>query len=208
MRLQRSDVPRIYALTSAVGGWSLTEIVRRLAAAGLEWIQVREKGRDDLALWRDLALLDRGMLGTARLFINDRVDLALTCGAAGVHLGDRDLPANAARRIAPDLVIGVSTHDREAAVAAAADPAVDYVAVGPIFSSPTKNVRPPLGLEILEQIRPFIDKPVVAIGGIDAANIRDVLAAGADTAAVISSLYLDEAIERNVERLLKATGSP
>jgi thiamine-phosphate pyrophosphorylase len=202
VRLTREHVSRIYALTSDADRIALPEQVQRLDAAGIRWIQVRDKRGDDLHLWNDLQKI-RALQPAAKIFVNDRVDLAFTTAAHGVHLGDHDLPAAAARLIAPDLLIGVSTHDVEQAVAAAADPAVDYVAIGPIFASPTKNVRAPLGLSVITELRRLVDKPIVAIGGITVDNVADLFAAGADSAAVISALFEEGAIERNAARLLE-----
>lgn len=203
MRLQRADVPPLYALTAPLQRLSLVEQVSRLSDAGVRWVQIREKNSCDLVLWRELERL-KAAAPQATLFVNDRTDLALAADVHGVHLGDEDLPASVARGIAPALIIGVSTHDEGQAVAAAEADDVDYVAIGPVFKSPTKDVRAPLGLSVIERIRARVTKPLIAIGGIDSSNIADVLAAGADSAAVISALYADDAVEQNVERLFTA----
>lgn len=206
MRIDRAAVPRIYALTASVGGLRPSQVVSRLIAAGLTWVQFREKQPDDLELLSELQKLPT-VPPDVRIFVNDRVDLALAAQMDGVHLGDRDLPAAAARSIGGErLLIGVSTHSIEQAAAADADAAVDYVAIGPIFVSPTKDVRAPLGLELLRLARAKVTKPLVAIGGIDHSNIGAVLDAGADSAAVISALYRNGEIERNTDRLLAAAG--
>ncbi|HVT43171.1 MAG TPA: thiamine phosphate synthase [Thermoanaerobaculia bacterium] len=207
MTLQRSHVPHIYALTPPSAGDRCQDVVEQLVAAGLQWIQVRAKGISDAELFQAVELIAAAMPAKVQLFVNDRADVALACSADGVHLGEHDLPPTAARVVAGDrkLLIGYSTHSLEAAVGAAADPAVDYIAIGPIFRSPTKNIRPPLGLEVLRQLRDKTDKPVIAIGGIDATNIRMVLDAGADSAAVISALYGDGGtIVENSRRLLES----
>lgn len=206
MRLDRVRVPRLYGLTHPIPGVDEIEVVRRLASSGLRWIQIREKGSDDLRLCR---LVERAIgisPSGVDLLVNDRVDVALACGAFGVHLGDRDLPAAVARRVAgsSELMIGVSTHGLVEAVAAAEDEAVDYVAIGPIFRSTTKDVRQPLGLGVIRELRKRTDKLIIAIGGIGSENIGEVLASGADSAAVIAALYRDGEIERNVGRLLEA----
>lgn len=124
------------------------------------------------------------------MIVNDRADIALIARADGVHLGQDDLPPAAARGIlGGDAVIGYSTHSAEQAVAALREP-VDYIAAGPIFATGTKEQPDPvIGLEGLRAIRQSIGRfPLVAIGGIDIRNIRDVLAVGADSAAVISAV--------------------
>src|SRR5581483_2673568 len=122
----------------------------------------------------------------APLIVNDHVDLALAVGAAGVHLGQHDLPLVDARRVAPHLAVGVSTNTVEEARRAQAEGA-DYVAVGAIFATGSKVATRPASLERLREVRAAVRVPVVAIGGINAANIGAVVAAGADAAAVISA---------------------
>lgn len=207
MRISRELVPSIYALTSPLPGHAPAATAHRLAAAGVRWIQIREKQSDDrttLSIVREAAA---AMPEGVSIFVNDRVDLALAGNASGVHLGDRDLPAADARTICgARLLIGVSTHSVEEALQAAADDEVDYIALGPIFQSPTKNVRSPLGVEPIRALRGATDRPIIAIGGISVGNIRDVLDAGADSAAIISALYLNDDIEENVRRLFEAAG--
>jgi thiamine-phosphate pyrophosphorylase len=125
----------------------------------------------------------------ARLMINDRVDVALACGADGVHLGQSDLPLAAARRLlGARRWIGVSTHDVEQARVAAAGGA-NYVGFGPIFATSTKRTGySPRGLEGLRQVRAAVTLPIVAIGGIDFDNAAEVIAVGADAVAMISAL--------------------
>jgi len=125
--------------------------------------------------------------------------------AAGVHLGQRDLPPAAARRVVgPDCRIGLSTHDDEQLAAAAADPDVDLVAVGPVFPTASKaSPDPVVGLGFVRRARAATSKPLVAIGGIDAGNLAQVLAAGADEVAVLSALCRGD-LEDNLGRLLAA----
>ena len=124
------------------------------------------------------------------LIINDRVDLALALQAGGVHLGQDDLPSDAARKLlGNDAIIGYSTHNVSQAIAAAALP-IDYIAIGPIFETGTKaNPDPVVGLDGLRAVRKAIgDIPLVAIGGITSVNAAAVIEAGADCVAVISAL--------------------
>lgn len=207
MRLLRSEVPPVYPLTAAVEGMSPAEVLERLVEGGARWIQVREKKRGDAGLLRIARESAASLPAFVRLWVNDRTDIALAAGADGVHLGEDDLPPALARQVAGDrLLIGYSTHSLEEALAAAADPAIDYLAIGPIFRSATKDVRTPLGVDILRHLRERVEKPIVAIGGIDAANIAEVLRAGADSAAVIAAVYERGTIVENLQRLIDAAG--
>jgi thiamine-phosphate pyrophosphorylase len=125
---------------------------------------------------------------TGTLFIiNDRLDVALACGADGVHLGQDDICAGVARQIAPPgFIIGVSVGSVDEAIKAEQEGA-DYIALSPVFSTASKNdAGPGLGLDVLREIRRNISVPVIAIGGINLDNVREVIAAGADGVAVIS----------------------
>ncbi len=205
MKLHRCDVPPLYALTRPT---SPCEDVAQLVAAGVRWIQIRDKTSHDDRLYIDLVRARTMIPEGTRLFVNDRVDLALACAADGVHLGETDLDPRSARLVAGErqLLIGYSTHDVSEAIDAARRDEIDYVAIGPIFRSPTKNVREALGTAVLSRIRAGTDKPIIAIGGIDASNIESVLDAGADSAAVISALYASDDIVGNASALMLAAG--
>jgi thiamine-phosphate pyrophosphorylase len=141
-----------------------------------------------------------------QVIVNDRVDIALAVGADGVHLGQDDLPAEAARRVlGENSIIGVSTHTLEEAKAAAHQP-VNYIAFGPIFHTSTKaNPDPVVGLDRLREVRANIPAhiPLVAIGGITAANARAVITAGADCVAVIGAVLADtDAIAERTQNFL------
>ena len=127
---------------------------------------------------------------------------------AGVHLGQHDLPPREARRLLPArVVIGRSTHDREQLLEADRDDAVDWVAIGPVFPTTGKDDPDPVvGLDRLRELRALTTKPLVAIGGIDATNIADVLAAGADSAAVISAACAGD-VGESCRRLVAAARS-
>jgi thiamine-phosphate pyrophosphorylase len=167
------------------------DLVETILAAGARLLQLRVKdattrGLVDLAR-RAKALCDR--YGAA-LIVNDRADVAKLADAAGVHLGQDDLPASAARQIlGPSKIIGFSTHTPAQAEAAVAEGVADYLAFGPIFATRSKADPDPVqGLEALRSIRRLCPLPLVAIGGITGANIAAVLATGADAAAVISAI--------------------
>lgn len=206
MKLHRRDVPPLYALTRSAAPFVE---VSQLLAAGVRWIQVRDKRSDDALLYRELCRIRAQTAAVCRLFVNDRVDLALGCDADGVHLGVTDLDPRNARSVAGErsLLIGYSTHSVREAIDAAGRDEIDYVAIGPVFRSPTKNVREPLGTAVLARIRSETDKPIIAIGGIDATNIGSVIEAGADSAAVISAIYETQDIIGNASRLIEAAGS-
>ncbi|MGA7614140.1 MAG: thiamine phosphate synthase [Thermoanaerobaculia bacterium] len=209
MRLLRAAVPPLYALTPTGAGRDAADVVAELVSAGVRWIQLREKNRPDDQLFEIARSIATTLPARVAFFVNDRTDIALATGADGVHLGEFDIPPSIARSVAGErlLIIGRSTHSEDEAIAVASDPDVDYVAIGPIFISNTKNVRPPLGLEAIRRIRATTAKPVVAIGGIDASNIRSVLDAGADSCAVVSALYAEEgSVHVNAHRILDAAG--
>ncbi len=163
-------------------------LARELAAAGISLLQLRAKPLATGALTELAVALVRnlGPLG-CRIIVNDRADVAVACGAAGVHVGDEDLPIAAVRKVVgPSALVGYSTHSVEE-IERAADMAVDYVGFGPIFASPTKpGARSPRGIDELRAACRASRHPVVAIGGITHANARAAWEAGAVSVAVIS----------------------
>jgi thiamine-phosphate pyrophosphorylase len=174
----------------ASGGRDLVALADAVLAAGARWLQLRAKEtttRELTALARRLA--ERARAAGGVLIVNDRLDVALAVGAAGVHLGQDDLPASEARRLAPGLVLGVSSHGLEQARRAQAGGA-DYVALGSIYPTGSKPSFELVGLEALRLVRPHVTVPLVAIGGITLERVPAVLAAGADAVAVISAIGL------------------
>jgi thiamine-phosphate pyrophosphorylase len=125
-----------------------------------------------------------------KLILNDRADIAVLANFDGVHVGQGDLsPADARRVVGPDRIVGVSTHTDEQ-VRIADQSCADYIAIGPVFATGTKlNSDPVVGLEGVRRARALTTKPLVAIGGITRSNARSVIDAGADSVAVISSLF-------------------
>ena len=184
-------LPTIYPITDVgLSGLSHSEQVGRLIEGGATLIQLREKEAPARAFY-DAArtAVDVAAQHNVRIIINDRVDIALALGT-GVHLGQDDLPPREARRIlGPDVIIGYSTHSVDQAIEAAGLP-VDYIAIGPVFSTTTKpDTDPVIGLDGVRAVRAAIgDMPLVAIGGINESNLASVLGAGADSAAVISAV--------------------
>ena len=153
-------------------------------------MQFRAKGMATGALLRWVTAGVRGASGSGvRVVVNDRADVALLSGADGVHLGQADLSAGAARRLlGAEAIIGLSTHTGDELRAARREP-VDYLAVGPVFETPTKgDSAPVVSLSGVLRARSLFDGPLVAIGGITGSRVASVLEAGADAAAVVSAV--------------------
>jgi len=165
-------------------------IAQAALAGGADMIQLRDKTgslRDLLPQARAIQALCRAR--PALFIVNDRLDLALAAGADGVHVGQDDLPAEAARRLlGPGRILGVSTHSPEQAEAARAAGA-DYIGFGPIFPTGTKDIGyAPRGLEGLREAGAAVSLPILAIGGITLENVAAVIGAGATAPAVISAI--------------------
>lgn len=181
-------------------------LARALIAGGARVLQLRMKGADAAAL---LAVVDelrplcreRDVL----FIVNDRLDVALAGGAGGVHLGQDDLPLAEARRLAPaGFQIGISTHSLEQARTAAAGGA-DYIGFGPIFATASKhNPDPVVGVDQLAEVCRTVSVPVVAIGGITRARVRDIVQAGAAAAALIGDINHPQATMGTPEAWVEA----
>jgi thiamine-phosphate pyrophosphorylase len=187
----RPDV-RLYLVTDAlsIGERSLMDVVAAAVQGGVTCVQLREKHlntRDFVAQALVLNALLRPY--NIALVINDRVDVALACGAQGVHLGQSDMSVLQARRLLPpDVFIGWSVETMDDVVRSVTLP-VDYLGVSPIFATPTKtDTQLPWGLDGLSRVRNATALPLVAIGGIQADNALAVLSAGADGLAVVSAI--------------------
>jgi thiamine-phosphate pyrophosphorylase len=180
--------PRLYVILDAtLLDNSLYDCARKLAAAGVRWLQYRDKS----ASTRDLLETSQKLISSlssrgSSLIVNDRPDVAALAGAAGVHVGQEDLDAEQARAVVgKEMWVGVSTHTLEQ-FRRAASTSADYIAVGPVFDTTSKaNPDPVVGLELIRQARQLTDKPIVAIGGITLDRAASVIAAGADSVAVI-----------------------
>lgn len=179
-----------------LSGMDHVEQVRRFALGGCRLVQVRDKklsGKELFKVVSSAVAIAHGF--GMKVIVNDRVDIAMAAGAAGVHLGQGDLPPEHARLLlGSEAMIGYSTHSIEQAIEAAKLP-VDYIAIGPIFATHTKqDPDPVVGLDGLRGVRAAIGQfPLVAIGGINERNLRAVLTAGADSVALVSELYKDSA---------------
>ena len=166
-----------------------------------EFLAAALRGGVDVVQLRDKTLGDEGLVSAAREFraaadahgalfvLNDRPDLVEACAADGVHVGQDDgEPAAARAAIGPDRIVGRSTHAPGQADAAEADPDVDYLAVGPVHVTPTKPGRPAAGLDYVAYAAAHARKPWFAIGGLDAGNVREVVAQGAGRVVVVRAI--------------------
>jgi thiamine-phosphate pyrophosphorylase len=187
----RLVLPRLYVILDA---GMLTEpageTAQKLMDAGVKLLQYRAKNAAARELWAESrAIAEAVRRAKCTFLVNDRPDVAYLAGADGVHVGQDDLDVEQARKvIGPDRWVGVSTHNLEQFRKAAASSA-DYIAVGPIFQTSSKaNPDPVVGTELLRRVRVLTEKPIVAIGGITLGRVAQVLAAGADSVAVISDI--------------------
>jgi thiamine-phosphate pyrophosphorylase len=189
-RRERLAAARLYLVCDgAPGGRPLSGGLREVAAGGVDVVQLRAKELDDEALLA-LATAARPVcdeLGLL-LIVNDRPLVAAAAGADGVHVGqDDEAVASVRETVGPDVLIGLSTHT-PAQVDAAGSAGVDYVGVGPVHATPTKPGRPAVGLSLVRHAAAHAAVPWFAIGGIDAQNIREVVAAGARRVAVVRAI--------------------
>ncbi len=173
---------------SFCAGRTALEVLDLVLDAGVGIVQLREKDLGSRELY-ELAVEFRRRTeeAGALLIIDDRVDIALAAAADGIHLGQADLPVAAARRLAPDLIIGASSHSLEEALAAQ-EAGASYVNLGPIFPTATKPQAVSLGVEALSRIAPHLRIPWSTMGGINQANIAQVVARGARHPAVMSAV--------------------
>ncbi|HEX9286318.1 MAG TPA: thiamine phosphate synthase [Thermoanaerobaculia bacterium] len=198
-------LPPIYAITpgAATCGSDVSEVATRFFAAGIRFLQIREKNLADRELLAGVEAADQaGRKAGATVVVNDRLDVARVA-AVGVHLGENDLPAPVARQLlAAGVVVGVSTHDLPAARAAFGDSSCDYVAFGPVFESATKPGRSSRGVNALAAVAREKTRPLVAVGGITEENLDSVFDAGADSAAMVGALAAGGRLEENARRAL------
>jgi thiamine-phosphate pyrophosphorylase len=186
------ELPKLYPITDRrLSGLSHAEQVARLCEGGARLVQLREKNLSPREFYSEaVEALKVARAWGVRLVVNDRADIALALGADGVHLGQDDMPPAAARALLGEgAIIGYSTHSVEQAVAASRLP-VDYIAIGPVFATSSKdNPDPVVGLEGVRAVREVLGRlPLVAIGGVTRENARALLEAGAASVAVLSAL--------------------
>ena len=194
LRKRRADRFRKTDLYLVIGheftrGRSVLDVLSAAAEGGVRTVQLREKNLSGKELTRLAEQFRKKCdeLGVL-MIMNDHVDVALAVGADGVHLGQDDMPLEAARRIAPDLLLGRSTHSVEQALEAEKQGA-DYVNLGPIFPTQTKNTPVhPLGLDIIRDAGPRLSIPFSVMGGVKESNIPQLLKAGARILAMVTEL--------------------
>ncbi|MEK7680280.1 MAG: thiamine phosphate synthase [Deltaproteobacteria bacterium] len=183
-------------------------VVKEALDAGVRLIQLREKdlpARKLLELARELRALTARY--KARLFVNDRIDIALISKADGVHLGQTSFSPKDARSIKKErLLLGVSAHGIKEAQKAE-DEGADFITLGPIYPTPSKlDYGPPLGLDVLKKTREAVHIPLFAIGGIGRDRLKDVINAGADGAALIRAIFASTDIGKAVGEILTEAG--
>ena len=199
----------LYALTDSrlSRGRPLEEVADKLLSSGIHILQYREKRLPAGKMLEECRMLrEMTRKANACFIVNDHIDIAMLAGADGVPIGQDDLPVEEVRRlVGPDIIIGLSTHSPEQARAAAG---ADYIGVGPIFATQTKeDVVDPVGFEYLDWVVANIDLPFVAIGGIKEHNIGEVAAHGAKCCALVSELVGAPDIAEKVRKLRKAMRS-
>jgi thiamine-phosphate pyrophosphorylase len=204
--MERFRAAGLYLVTSQVmsAGRSTLEIVRAALAGGVKLIQLREK---EMPLREYVLLAEQVRALTASagclLIINDRVDVALSVGADGVHLGQDDFPIPAARRLAPELIIGASTHNVEEALLAQAEGA-SYINIGPIYPTGTKVWEGAyLGLDGLRTIAAVVHVPFTVMGGIKQNHFPGLMQAGARIIALVTAVTAAPDPEEATRELLR-----
>jgi thiamine-phosphate pyrophosphorylase len=189
LRRERLRTARLYFVCDARPPGGLEALLRAALTGGADIVQLREKELDKGEIERAAGTFRRVADTYSALFIvNDDPDLARRCRADGVHVGQDDLSAEAAREIlGPDAIIGLSTHSEEQ-IAASAERPVDYISVGPIWETPTKAGRPAVGLELIVHAARHASHPFFAIGGIDPSNAEQVVGAGAERLCAVRAI--------------------
>lgn len=198
---------RLYLCTDTrAARGDLREFVRAAYAGGVDIVQIREKGIEAAAELEALAIVaEEAERAGALVAANDRADVATLAGVDVLHVGQDDLRPEQVRRLAPKVLVGLSTHDPAQLAAAAAHPEVDYFCAGPVWATPTKPGRPGVGLELVERAAASgTDKPWFAIGGIDHTNIDEIVAAGATRVVVVRDMTGSDDPEAAARRLRDA----
>jgi thiamine-phosphate pyrophosphorylase len=204
MRKKLEEVNICVITDRKIAGSDLGEAVRQALLGGAEMIQFRDKQMGDRKFY-DLGrrLKKEAQKSGALFLINDRVDQALALEADGVHIGPGDLPLSVTREVmGPEKIIGYSVK-RVADALWAYKEGADYLGVGPIYPTITKDAGPALGTEALQRIREAVDLPILAIGGINEDNVQAPILSGADGVAVIRAIMGAEDKKTAVERLRK-----
>lgn len=206
--MKHEGVAGLYAIidSSLISLDDAGECARKLVDAGVRLVQLRAKGEGSREALKAARAMRAATKGKALFIVNDRVDIAMLSEADGVHLGQDDIPLTEARKLMPKAVIGVSTHNLEEALEAAALGA-NYISYGPIFPTKTKkDADIPKGLEGLKKLAPSVNIPIVAIGGITAETAASVIEAGASAVAVISDILLADDIRGRASEIISRIG--
>ena len=203
------EVMLLYAVTdrSWVGKQTLYEQVESALKGGATCIQLREKNLDEAAFLEEAVALKKlcGQYGVP-LIINDNIDIAVKCGADGVHVGQSDMEAaNVRKAVGDKMIIGVSAQTVEQALAAQSAGA-DYLGVGAVFPTSTKLDASEVSHQTLKEICAAVDIPVTAIGGINKGNIAELSGTGVDGVALVSAVFAAENIEEECKLLKKLSG--
>ena len=203
-RFEQADLYVVITETFCAGRSSL-DVLDGVLAAGVRLVQLREKDLDDAALYeRAIAFRARTRDAGALLIVDDRVDIALAVDADGVHLGQHDLPMEAARAIAPDLILGGSSHHLDEALALERAGA-SYVNIGPVFPTLTKAVPTgAVGLDMIDLVASRLSLPWTTMGGIKLHNVREVVSRGARRVAVVTAVTAAADVEQAARDLRKA----
>ena len=202
------QIPRLYPIVDLeVSLHPLEFLIGELAAAGLTWVQLRDKKANSRQLFANAQrLVEVARRHGLTAIVNDRTDIAWLSDADGVHVGREDLPVEHARKIVgPKKIVGHSTHNLAQAMEAEQSSA-DYIAIGPVFATTSKvNPDPIVPLDELREIRSRVRKPIVAIGGITSQNATQLFDIGLDSVAVIRDLVTASDIRAKISQFLKGT---
>jgi thiamine-phosphate pyrophosphorylase len=192
------------------GGRPLEEIVIQALKGGISFVQLREKEISTRSFVEEAGRI-KELLAPYKvpLIINDRVDVAVACGAEGVHIGQDDMPYEIVRKIMGEkAIIGLSVETWEDVVASQKLD-VSYIGISPVFATPTKtDTKGAWGLEGLARIKAFSRHPLVAIGGINESNVREIVMAGAQCIAVVSAICASpdpEAVARRINEIIDSS---
>ena len=206
----RKEISRLHFLTQDLKNKTHSSLANIACAAGINWLQFRMKNESNTLMRQAVECKRICEAYNATFIVNDFVDVAIRCGADGVHVGKEDIPVKNVRRILnDDFIIGTSSNTLDD-VLKAIDDGADYSGIGPFrFTSTKKNLNPIIGLKGLEKVMNELSKrniqfPLIAIGGIQLIDVKDILNLGVHGIAVSSALNLSKSFDETVKQFLKA----